>query len=161
MFSGGVFWLCNSSSKRSLLASKRPWLLLAVHRTLWCTIAWSLKNHKNARYIVKSMTLEAYKSPKCYVYIVNSMILEAHKSLKCYVYSENSDLGGTQFIQTLRISWNRWLWRPSQPISQIASAQIPLFIGFGASAPIGFLKQGAQLQNHIHWISESHFTKSQ
>ena len=39
---------------------------------------------------------------------------------------------------------------PTQPISQIASAQIPLFIGFGASAPIGFLKQGAQLQDHIH-----------
>ncbi len=39
---------------------------------------------------------------------------------------------------------------PTQPISQIASAQIPLFIGFGASAPIGFLKQGAQLQDPIH-----------
>ena len=78
MFSDGVFWLCNSSSKRSLLASKRPWLLLVVHRTLWCTIAWSLKNHKNAMCIVKSMTLEAYKSPKC------------------YVYSEFDDSGGTQ-----------------------------------------------------------------
>ena len=39
---------------------------------------------------------------------------------------------------------------PTQPISQIASAQIPLFIGFGASAPLGFLKQGAQLQDPIH-----------
>ena len=39
--------------------------------------------------------------------------------------------------------------------------QIPLFIGFGASAPTGFLKQGAQLQDPIDWILEAHFTKAQ
>ena len=50
---------------------------------------------------------------------------------------------------------------PTQPISQIASAQIPLFIGFGASAPIGFLKQGAQLQDPIHSFLEAYFTKAQ
>ena len=60
-----------------------------------------------------------------------------------------------------RISEIDDFWRPSERILQIASARIPLFIGFGASAPIGFLKQGAQLQDPIHRILEAHFTKAQ
>ena len=107
----------------------------------------------NAFWGSKSIGYQAFYRFKC-VLGSKSIGYQAFYRFKCVLGSKSI---GYQAFYRFKCVFGG----PTQPISQIGSAQIPLFIGFGASAPIGFLKQGAQLQDPIHLILEAHFTKAQ